>query len=68
MNSTSPPLRRTSTRGSAKELSGVSGALACAMTCSSSSSAVRYWTSSLTLPLLTLRYGVSMKPNALMRA
>ena len=39
--STSPPLVRTRTRSSAKWPSAVSGALACAMTCSSSSSAVR---------------------------
>ena len=39
------------------------GALAWATTYSSSSSAARYTISSVTLPLMTLRYGDSMKPN-----
>jgi hypothetical protein len=43
-------------------------ALAWAMTNSSSSSAVRNTISSVTRPPVTLRYGVSMKPNSLVRA
>ena len=48
-------------------LSAPIGVLACAMTCRSSSSAVRYSIWSVTLPPFTLRYGVSTKPNALTR-
>ena len=48
--------------------SGLSGAFAWATTYSSSSSAARYTISSVTLPLTTLRYGDSMKPNSLTRA
>ena len=42
-------------------------AFACAITCSSSISAERYSTSSLTLPFTTFLYGVSRKPNLFIR-
>ena len=60
--------RRTSTRSFVEGLLGFSGALAWATTYSSSSSAVRKTISSVTLPLVTLRYGDSMKPNSFTRA
>ncbi len=42
--------------------------LAWAMTYRSSSSAARYSMVSVATPSMTLRYGVSMNPNRLMRA
>ena len=60
--------RRASTRSSLNVPLVFSGALACATMYSSSSSAARYAISSVTLPLATLRYGDSMKPNSLTRA
>ena len=44
------------------------GALAWAMMYLSSSAAVRYSISLVTLPFITLRYGVSRKPKELTRA
>ena len=43
-------------------------ALAWATAKSSSSLAESQWSSSVTLPCFTTRYGVSMKPSSLMRA
>ena len=57
--------RRARTRSLAKVPSSLSLALAWATTYSSSSSAVRKTISSVTLPSMTLRYGVSRKPKSL---
>jgi hypothetical protein len=62
-----PSAARARTASSANRLSGPSGALAWAIVTPRSSSAVRYSTSSVTRPPTTLRYGVSMKPNGLIR-
>ncbi len=59
----SPPLR-TITVSLANRLFSSNGALAWAMTYFSSSSAVRFSTSSVTRPWTTLRYGLSMNPNS----
>ena len=55
--------QRQVTRSSANVLSALSGAFACAITNCSSTSAGRYSTMFVTLPLRTTRYGVSMKPK-----
>ena len=53
---------------STKVFPSVSGAFACATAKSSSSLAESQCSSPVTLPFLTTRYGVSMKPRSLMRA
>ena len=60
--------RRTSTRSARMTPFSSTSVLAWAMTNRSSSSAVKYLISPVTLPEVTTRYGVSMKPYSLMRA